>query len=128
MESPFFQTIVDRIYGVPKPFNSTPSDAYKNSCPSQFCAFLHDKKIYKCAALGTLRRLLEKYNITDDPDWQRYLSYKPIDLENSSEEDLDRFADTHYCSIDECSMCPGEYRGIEKNKINVLKIHKNDRH
>jgi hypothetical protein len=127
MESPYFQTIVDKVGGIPKPFNSNPDDAYKNSCPSQFCAFLHDKKIYKCGALGTLRRLLEKYNMVDDPDWQKYLKYKPVDLENCTEEDIEHFANTHYCSVSECSMCPGEYRGIEKNKINVLKIHKDER-
>lgn len=127
MESPYFQTIVHKVNGMPKPFNSNPADAYKNSCPSQFCAFLHDKKIYKCGALGTLKRLLEKYNLVDDPDWQKYLSYKPVDLETSTEEELNHFADTHYCSVSECSMCPGEYRGIEKNQINVLKIYKNER-
>ena len=127
MESPYFQTIVNKIDGIPKPFNSDPADAYKNSCPSQFCAFLHDKKIYKCGALGTLKRLLEKYNLIDDPEWQKYLAYKPVDLENCTEDDLDRFADTHYCSVNECSMCPGEYRGIEKNKVNVLKIYRDER-
>jgi len=127
MESPVFQTIVHKVNGIPRPFNSNPADAYKNSCPSQFCAFLHDKKIYKCGALGTLERLLEKYQLLDDPDWQKYLAYKPVDLETSTEEELDYFADTHYCSVDACSMCPGEYRGIEKNKINVLKIHRHER-
>ncbi len=127
MESPVFQTIVNKINGIPRPFNSNPADAYKNSCPSQFCAFLHDKKIYKCGALGTLKRLLEKYNMIDDPEWQRYLAYRPVDLETCTEEDLDHFADTHYCSVSECSMCPGEYRGIEKNQINVLKIYRNER-
>jgi hypothetical protein len=127
MESPYFQTIVDKVGGIPKPFNSNPDDAYKNSCPSQFCAFLHDKKIYKCGALGTLKRLLEKYNLTDNPDWQKYLAYKPVDLENSTEEELDHFSATHYCSVSECSMCPGEYRGVEKNEINVLKIYRDKR-
>jgi len=128
MESPYFQTISDRINGVPKPFNSNPADAYKNSCPSQFCAFLHDKKIYKCGALGTLKRLLEKYDLMNDPDWQKYLKYKPVDLETCTDEDVERFANTHYCSVAECSMCPGEYRGIEKTAVNVLKKHVNERY
>jgi hypothetical protein len=127
MESPYFQTIVDRINGVPKPFNSNPADAYKNSCPSQFCSFLHDKKIYKCGALGTLKRLLEKYDLIDDPDWKKYLKYKPVDLDTCTDEDIEFFSNTNYSCVSECSMCPGEYRAIEKNKINVLKIYKNER-
>lgn len=126
-ESPYFQTIVNKTSGIPKPFNSNPSNAYKNSCPSQFCAFLHDKKVYKCGALGTLKRLLEKYDLLENPEWQKYLKYKPVDLETCTDADIEHFANTHYCSIAECSMCPGEYMGIEKNKKNVLKIYKNDR-
>jgi hypothetical protein len=127
MESPEFQTIVNKVNGIPKPFNSNPQDAYKNSCPSQFCAFLYDKKIYKCGALGTLRSLLEKYDLLEDDEWQEYLMYRPVDLETCTDEDIEHFANTHYCSVSECSMCPGEYMGIEKNEVNVLKIHKNDR-
>jgi len=127
MESPYFQTIVNKVNGIPKPFNSNPADAYKNSCPSQFCAFLHDKKIYKCGALGTLRRLLEKYDLLQDAEWQKYLKYKPVNLETCTDKEIEHFANTHYCSVDECSMCPGEYIGVEKNEINVLKIHKNSR-
>lgn len=128
MESPNFHTIVNRVNGLPKPFNSNPADAYKNSCPSQFCAFLHNKKIYKCGALGTLEQLLDKYNLSNDPEWEKYLQYKPVDLETCTDKDIKHFADTHYCSISECSMCPGQTMFIEKNKVNVLKIHKDDRY
>ena len=93
MESTEFQSIYNIENGVPKPFNSNPQDAYKNSCPSQFCAFLYNKKVYKCAALGTLRNFLEKKNLLEDADWQKYLNYKPVDLETDSPEE---FSKTHY--------------------------------
>ena len=124
MESTEFQSIYNIENGVPKPFNSNPQDAYKNSCPSQFCAFLYNKKVYKCAALGTLRNFLEKKNLLEDADWQKYLNYKPVDLETDSPEE---FSKTHYCSVKECSMCPGSYKGIVKDKINVLPIYKDER-
>lgn len=123
VESREFQTTHNIVNGKPMPFDEDPQEAYTNSCPSQFCSFLYNKKIYKCAALGTLRNLLEKYNMTEEPAWQKYLNYKPVSLETCSKEDINWFSKTHYCSVSECSMCPGVHRKIVKDEINVLPIH-----
>lgn len=127
IESRQFQTIHNMINGKPMPFNDDPQEAYMNSCPSQFCAFLYNKKIYKCAALGTLRNFLEKYNMSDELEWQKYLNYKPVNLETCTSQDINYFSKTHYCGVEECSMCPGKFKGIMKNEINVLPVHLEDR-
>lgn len=125
MESRSFQTIYNYAYGKVKPFNSTdPSLSYKNSCPSQFCAFLYNKKIYKCAALGTLKNFLEKKNSLTDLDWKKYLDYQPVDLSCCTKSDVENFSQTHYSHIDECSMCPSEYTEIAKTEKTVLPIYK----
>jgi len=125
MEAGEFQTIqkFDES-GKPKPFESNdPEGSYWNSCPSVFCAFLYDKKIYKCAALGTLRNFLDTHNCVDDPKWQPYLNYQPVDLENLDQQQINHFGDTHYCHINECAMCPNVVTPIKKVEEQVLPLH-----
>ena len=116
IESPYFKSITKWVEGIPKPFESDdPKQSYWNSCPSGFCALLRDRKIYKCAALGTLETMLERYDSLDDPDWQKYLNYEPLDLTKCTPETIDDMMENIYCHIDECSMCP-------KNNIDVKKV------
>lgn len=100
--------------GAAKPFDSpSASDSYLNGCGSLFCTFLNNKKLYKCAALGTLNQFLTRHNLLEDPDWQKYLNYKPLDLEKCSDEEVEFFSKTKYSSIKECTMCPH----VDKNFI-----------
>lgn len=117
-----FQTIHNyNEEGKPKPFNSpNPKDSYWNSCPGKFCSLLRDKKIYKCAALGTLESYLRVFDSLSDADWKKYLTYKPLDLENCTREEIDRFVGRLYCHIDECSMCPQNSIEIIKTEEQVL--------
>lgn len=125
MEAGEFQTIQRfDAYGKPKPFtDNDPEGSYWNSCPSVFCAMLYNKKVYKCAALATLRNFLEMKGSLDDPDWAPYINYKPVDLENHTEEEADYFGSTHYCHIEECAMCPSSHTPILKTEERVLPVH-----
>jgi organic radical activating enzyme len=124
MEANSFQSLHRYINGKPKPFtDNDPKSSYWNSCPSVFCAFLYDKKIYKCAALGSLRNFLQTKDVVDDADWAPYLNYKPVNLVSGSDTEMQHFADTHYCHIDECAMCPSKEISIIKTEENVLPIH-----
>lgn len=125
MEAGEFQTIQKfNEHGRPKPFtNNDPSGSYWNSCPSVFCAMLYDKKIYKCAALATLKNFLETHDSLTDPDWSPYLNYNPVELESYSEEQADHFGNTHYCHIDECAMCPNKHTPIRKTEDKVLPVY-----
>lgn len=97
----------------PKPFMSgNPADSYREGCCSPFCNFLKDNKLYKCAALGTLEKFLTIHNSLDDPDWQKYLAYKPVDLETATEEDITAFASNIYSPSEFCDMCPSNSKNI----------------
>ena len=109
--------------GKPKPFmSSDPQASYINSCCSTFCSFLHDGKLYKCGALGTLERFLEHYNAKDDTDWQKYLAYKPLDLANCTDEEIVEFSNTKYTSVAVCDMCPSTTQKYIKTPETVIPI------
>ena len=109
--------------GKPKPFISgNPQASYINSCCSTFCSFLHDSKLYKCGALGTLERFLEHHNATNDADWQKYLAYKPLDLTNCTADEVAEFSNTKYKSVSVCDMCPGTTQQFTKTPETVIPI------
>lgn len=107
----------------PKPFNSTDiKRSYYENCPSCYCTFMHDKKLYKCAALGTLKNFLERHNAIDDEEWQKFLEYKPLDLTNCTDEEVENFSISKYKPISECSMCPSVQSEVMLTEENVLPI------
>ncbi len=109
------------IGDVPKPFaEGKPEQSYVNGCSSPFCSYLYDKKLYKCASLGTLKRFLEHHNSSEDPDWQKYLSYRPLDLLNCTEEEVKNFSNTRFKSIEQCDMCPANSREYVKTPETTL--------
>lgn len=107
----------------PRPFNSLDFvKAYFKSCPSCYCTFLYNKKLYKCAALGTLSQFLERHEVIDDPEWQTYLKYKPLDLENCTEDEVNTFSISKFKAIEECSMCPESHESVLLNEETVLPV------
>ncbi len=105
----------------PKPFASGDSESsYRNGCCSPFCSFLLDKKLFKCAALGTLEKFLNFHKVLNDDDWKKYLSYEPLDLTNCDEGDIKFFSDTKYRSINECDMCPNRENKFTKTPETVF--------
>lgn len=115
-----FQANYSLSHGAPKPFmTGDPQGSYKTGCCSAFCTFLYDRKLYKCAALGTLKKFLEYHNSQDDPDWQKYLNYTPLDLTMCSADEATEFSNNKYKGIEQCDMCPNTsehvfYRTPEK--------------
>lgn len=111
--------------GLVKPHaENNPDSSYSNGCCSPFCTFLYDKKLYKCAALGTLDKFLIHHGQENDPDWQKYLSYTPLDLENSTDQEVINFSQTKYHSINECDMCSSVGRSYIKTKETTLPKYK----
>jgi organic radical activating enzyme len=107
--------------GKPKPhMTGLPHISFKEGCSSVLCNFLIDKKIYKCAALGTLKKFLEFHGSLDDPDWKKYLDYKCLDLETCSEGDAYKFSIGKFCAVAECDMCgTSSFKRTEEFVINV---------
>lgn len=113
--------------GKPKPFDSDDADlSYQNGCCSPFCTFMYDKKLYKCGALGTLKKFLAFHNSLDDPAWQKYLNYEPLDLETCTEEQVAAFSNSKYRSIDQCTMCPKNTQDFVKTEKHVIPLWKAD--
>ncbi len=108
--------------GKPKPHaTGLPHVSYKQGCSSPMCSFLIDKKLYKCAALGTLKKLLEYHNVLDDPDWQKYLNYRHLDLETCSDGDIAKFHVGKYFAIAECDMCGTN--SFKRTQESVIHVH-----
>ena len=115
---PGYRTLDNKV----KPFaTNDPVGSYTNGCAMPICHMLVDSKLYKCSWLAFLPKLLSKFDQLDDPDWQKYLAYKPVDLANLTEEALEYFDNTKHSSIPECDMCSNNISDfIQHNKNNVL--------
>ena len=108
-------------FGKPKPYNEgDPESSYKKGCCSPWCTYMHDKKLWKCGSLGTLHRFLSHHNSLDDPDWQMYLEYKPLDLETCTDEEVAQFNLDKYRSVKQCQMCPKNGDDFTKTPEMVL--------
>jgi hypothetical protein len=83
---------------------------------------MRDKKLYKCGSLGTLERFLTHHESLDDPDWQKYLQYKPLDLTTCTLEQAQEFSKMKFYSNDACDMCPTESKWFIKTEEKVLPI------
>jgi organic radical activating enzyme len=107
----------------PKPFLSEDiNKSYFNNCPSCYCTFMYDKKLYKCAALGTLKQFLTKHDSINDIEWGKFIRYRPLDLTSCSYDDTLKFSISKFKPIEECSMCPSSIHEVLLTEKNVLPI------
>jgi len=86
---------------------NNPEDSMKYGCVGSTCSYLHGTKFYKCGRLATLSTQLAEFNQLDDPSWEKYLKYQPIDLLNIDQSLFDNFIKTYGKPIDLCDMCNG---------------------
>lgn len=116
------------IQGKPLPFASGDHEqSYLNGCSSPCCNFLKDKKIYKCAALGTLKDFLNYHNSLEDSSWTKYMQYRPLNLETCNDNDIAEFNFNKFNAIPQCDMCPSNGNYIftkTKEKVLPMKIYK----
>ena len=104
-----FQANYNTVNGKPKPFMTGDSKgSYSDGCCSTFCTFLRDGKLYKCASLATLPQFLKHHEVYDDPDWQKYLAYQPLDLATCSDKEVTDFSNNKYKESSVCDMCPND--------------------
>jgi hypothetical protein len=103
---PHFLKILKGDYGTTKPYNNNPKDAFKNCCfNTGDNAQLHDGKLYRCHPIALIPRVLKDWGQFDDPDWQKYISYKGLE-QSASDEELFNFLAVLKQSEDVCGMCP----------------------
>jgi organic radical activating enzyme len=107
----------------PKPFRTgNPDKSYRYGCCSPYCTFMRGTKLYKCGALGTLNRFLDYHEALSDPDWDRYVNYKPLDLSTCTTEEAQIFSDKKFYADNACDMCPTESKWFVKTEEQVLPI------
>lgn len=97
-----------------------PAGSYANGCAMPYCHLLVDSKLYKCSWFAVLPQLLSKTDQLQDPDWQKYLKYQPIDIASPQQAHLDQFEQTSCSSIELCDMCSNKPAGVLHTKSNVF--------
>lgn len=120
----FKSSYFENADGTIKPFVTNDSNgSYSNGCGMPQCHALVNSKLYKCSWFSILPHLLEIKSQLDDPDWAKYLTYKPLDLTNTTIAELDQFYNTRDCAIDLCDMCSNNQNTIiKRTKYNVIPI------
>jgi hypothetical protein len=100
----------EKSSGKLKPFaTNDPVGSMQHGCTGDICSAVHDSKLYKCPRFVVLPVVLAKVNQLDDPDWQKYLHYTPIELtKDNIHDELLRFEENQGHSIPECDMCPNK--------------------
>ena len=69
------------------PFNNDSKLMYEN-CIASSCHQILNGYMYKCSRLSNLPAALKQTNQLEDPQWKKYLAYKPIHYSNTQEEIL----------------------------------------
>ena len=69
------------------PFNNDSKLMYEN-CIASSCHQILNGYMYKCSRLSNLSAALKQTNQLEDPQWNKYLAYKPIHYSNTQEEIL----------------------------------------
>jgi len=72
------------------PFNNDSKLMYEN-CIASSCHQILNGYMYKCSRLSNLPSALKQTNQLEDPQWKKYLGYKPIHYSNTKEEILTFF-------------------------------------
>jgi len=78
------------------------------------CSTIFETNLYKCSSLATLDGLLSLKGQKDDPDWQDYLNYPHVDLNNFDLENFEYHKKNHGKPVAYCDMCSASPRNIIK--------------
>jgi organic radical activating enzyme len=87
-----------------KPFEHDDIVESKRHCTCETLQ-LYKYNLYKCAPIAYLGEALNKIGANNDPDWQPYLSYRPL-TPDCSNDDLEHFMKKHPKPEWTCRMCP----------------------
>lgn len=97
----------NNVDGKIKPWKTgDPQKSMDVGCTGNICSFVRNNKVYKCGLLANLDVALALRGQSDEPEWQPYLNYEPLDIHNHTQEQLDFFENTYGKPISECDMCP----------------------
>lgn len=80
------------------------------ACTYKTCMHLYDNSVWKCGPLANLSNMLKHRGQLDHPEWQSYLAYQPLRLDDSN-LDYDTVLEFFGRGAEPiCSMCPAQNR------------------
>ena len=90
--------------GCAVPYQSDPSNAWKNCYVKNLCTTLIDNRLYRCPQLGCAAYALNQGFVSDA--WKVVLDYKPL-TPDCTHEELAAFICSGGC--EQCSICPESF-------------------
>ncbi len=79
--------------------------SWVNCRSTKHCMQLHENRLWKCPPIAYLRMQLDKFDLSEHPDWRRYLDYESLGPE-ASDAELEAFLQREDEFI--CGMCPAQ--------------------
>lgn len=108
-----------------QPGNNYDSEHYIAShdyCEAKEFVQLYNGVLYKCPPLAVLKETLSKYNHTNNPIWNPWLNYKPLDT-NCSDEELKTWLQIQTKPERYCNMCFGGHGDKNLHQLKVKLTH-----
>ena len=102
MKNHWYKTYTGDGYNA-KPYADKDPKKSWEICVSKESVQLYKYNLYKCGPIAYLNDFLDKYNLSNDPDWISYYNYKPL-KSKCTESELSKFLATKEENI--CNMCP----------------------
>jgi len=90
-----------------------PPGSMRVGCTGSVCSTLFENRLYKCFTLATLQQQLQSLGQFDDPDWQKYVEYPFIDIDDIDEKLFAEYQRTYGKPTAYCDMCTNN----EENNI-----------
>lgn len=91
--------------GILKPHSDGDIESSYFNCGVNIYPIIYNNRLYKCPPISMLRTHAEKYSLSDDKDWQPYLEYTGVGLDESDEK-LFELVSNIYKPHKICGMCP----------------------
>lgn len=98
-----------------RPFNHDPAKAW-SICTARTCLNIYQGRLWKCPTIAMLKAPLEKFGLTEHPDWKPHLAYGGLSPD-SSDDELREFLSRGPESI--CSICPATRETYQKDVFNL---------
>lgn len=97
-----------------KPYaDKNPRKSWEN-CVSKYSVQLYNRNLFKCGTIAYLNDFLQKYNLVEDEDWNKYTKYKGISPD-SKLEDIKKFFTNEEEWI--CNMCPSDPQNVKSKNV-----------
>jgi organic radical activating enzyme len=98
--------------GVIKPHIDNNAQRSIERCGAQYTSAIFKNRLYKCPRTAVLRDFLEKYELSNDPDWYKYYTYKGCKSDETKK--ILQLKDLKGLPEYLCEMCPASGSGLSQ--------------